>query len=191
MKRLGFVYKKPIAHSTKADEEAQQAFIDLYDGLSNSLLPNEKVLFVDAVHPEYQSRPAHGWFPKDQKTAIKTTSGRKRLNIHGALNFETSEFIFVKAEKINAITTQQLREKIEKAYPTMAAIYIILDNARYHHAKILQPWIESPERRVKLLFLPPYAPHFNPIERLWAVMHMSVTQIINITPPTTTSRLQF
>ena len=66
MKRLGFVYKKPIPLSTQADEEAQQAFIDLYEGLSNSLLPNEKVLFVDAVHPEYQSRPAHGWFPKDQ-----------------------------------------------------------------------------------------------------------------------------
>ena len=191
MKQLCFVHKRPIAHSTQADEEAQQAFIDLYEGLSNLLLPNEKVLFVDAVHPEYQSRPAHGWFPKDQKTAIKTTSGRKRLNIHGALDLETSEFIFVEAEKINAITTQQLAEKIEKAYPTMAVIHVMLDNARYHYAKILQPWLESPERRVKLLFLPPYTPHLNPIERLWAVMHMWVTQIINITPPSTNLRLQF
>ena len=72
----------------------------------NSLPPDEKVLFLDAVHPEYQSRPAHGWFPKDQKTAIKTTSGRKRVNIHGALDLEISEFIFVESERINAETTQ-------------------------------------------------------------------------------------
>ena len=84
MKRLGFVYKKPIALATQADEEAQQAFKDWYKATDgNSLLPNEKVLFSDAVHPEYQSRPAHGWFPKGQKTAIKTTSGRKRVNIRG------------------------------------------------------------------------------------------------------------
>ena len=175
MKRLGFVYKKPIALSTQADEEAQQAHIDFYEGLSNSLLPNEIILFVDAVHPEYQSRPAHGWFPKDQKTAIKTTSGRQRLNFHGALSLETLEFIFVESERINAETTQQLLEKIESFYSTMAVIHVILDNARYHHAKKLKAWLESPERRVKLHFLPSYAPHLNPIERLWAVMHMWVT----------------
>ena len=136
---------------------------------------NETILFADAVHPEYQSRPTHGWFPKDQKTAIKTTSGRKRINIQGAFDLETSKLIFVQGEKINAITTRQMLEKIEEAYATLSVIHVILDNARYHHAKILQPWLESPERRVKLHFSPPYAPHLNPIERFWAVMPVWVT----------------
>ena len=65
----------------------------------------EKVLFSDAVHPEYQNRPAHGWFPKGQKTAIKTTSGRKRFNIQGAFDFETFTFTYVQGETINAETT--------------------------------------------------------------------------------------
>ena len=42
-----------------------------------------------------------------------------------------------------------------------------LSDARYHHAKILQPWLDNPERRVKLHFLPAYAPNLNPIERLF------------------------
>ena len=67
MKRLGFVYKKSVPLSMQADEEAQQAFKDWYEGLLNSLLPNEKVLFADAVHPEYQSRPAHGLVPEGSK----------------------------------------------------------------------------------------------------------------------------
>ena len=99
------------------------------------------MLFSDAVHPEYQSRPAHGWFPKGGKPAVKTTSGRKRVNIQGALNLETFDFRFVQGEKINAQTTRQLLTKIETAYPA---------------------------RRMRLHFLPKYAPHLNPIERLWA-----------------------
>lgn len=175
MRRLGFEYKKPIALSTQATPEQQQAFIDWYERLMTSLPADETVLFSDAVHPEYQSRPAHGWFPKGQKTAVKTTSGRKRLNIQGALDLETFQFTFVEGEKINAETTRHMLEKIERAYPTQTAIHVILDNARYHHAKALKLWLESPKRRVKLHFLPSYAPHLNPIERLWGVMHAWVT----------------
>ena len=120
-------------------------------------------------------RPAHGWFPKTQKTAIKATSGRKRLNIQGALDLETFQFTFIEGEKINAQTTRQMLEKLEARNPARKLIHVFLDNARYHHAKILQPWLESSERRVKLHFLPPYAPHLNPIERLWGVMHKWVT----------------
>ena len=81
MKLMGFLYKKPISRSTRADEDAQRKYIDWYETLRRELDDNETILFADAVHPEYKSRPAHGWFPKDQKTAIKTTSGRKRINI--------------------------------------------------------------------------------------------------------------
>ena len=112
MKRMDFVYKKPIALAMQADEVAQQVYMDWYENLLNSLLPNGEVLFSDAVHPEYQSRPAHGWFPKNQKTAIKTTSGRKRFNLQGALNLDGLKFISVQGERINAQTTLQLLKKI-------------------------------------------------------------------------------
>jgi len=175
MRRLGVEYKKPLALCAQADPEQQQAFIDWDEALINALPPDETVLFSDAVHPEYQSRPAHGWFPKGQKTAVKTTSGRKRLNIQGALHLETFQFTFVEGARINAETTRQMLEKIEQSYPTQTAIHIILDNVRSHHAKILQPWLQSPERRVKLHVLPSYAPHLNAIDRLWGIMHKWVT----------------
>ncbi|MGH6867565.1 MAG: transposase, partial [Methylocella sp.] len=47
--------------------------------------------------------------------------------------------------------------------------------ARYHHARLVQDWLAQPVRRVVLHFIPPYCPHLNPIERLWAVMHRNVT----------------
>ena len=175
MCRLGFAYKKPVSLPARANEAEQEAFIADYEALMTGLNSDEMVVFSDAVHPTHQSRPAHGWFPKDQKTAIKTTSGRQRLNIQGALDLETFQFTFVEAEKINAQTTQQMLEKLERNNPAMTAIHVFLDNARYHHAKLLQPWLNSPDCKIKLHFLPAYAPHLNPIERLWGVMHKHVT----------------
>ncbi len=89
MRRLGFVYKKPQFLPAQADETMQADFIAQYEDLMTGLGADEMVVFSDAVHPEHQIRPAHGWFHKDQKTAIRATSGRKRFNIQGALDLET------------------------------------------------------------------------------------------------------
>ena len=59
--RLGFDYKKPKTLPRVADEAAQQEFIDHYDDLLRTLPADEAVYFADAVHPEYQTRPAYGW----------------------------------------------------------------------------------------------------------------------------------
>ena len=57
----------------------------------------------------------------------------------------------------------------------MSCIHVFLDNARYHHAKVVQGWMQRPGRRIVLHFVPSYCPHLNPIERLWKVMHENVT----------------
>ncbi|MCP5039292.1 MAG: IS630 family transposase, partial [Rhodobacteraceae bacterium] len=72
-------------------------------------------------------------------------------------------------------TTLQLLKKLERVYRKKRWIHVFLDNARYHHARMLRPWLERAECRIKLHFLPAYAPHLNPIERLWGVMHEHIT----------------
>ncbi len=105
MRRPGFEYKKPRLPPAQADEVKQAAFIAMYEALMTELAADGMVVFSDAVHPEHRSRPAHGRFPKGQKTALKATSGRRRLNIQGALDLETFRFTFVEGGKINAQTT--------------------------------------------------------------------------------------
>ncbi len=105
MRRPGFEYKKPRLPPAQADEVKQAAFIAMYEALMTELAADGMVVFSDAVHPEHRSRPAHARFPKGQKTALKATSGRRRLNIQGALDLETFQFTFVEGGKINAQTT--------------------------------------------------------------------------------------
>lgn len=43
----------------------------------------------------------------------------------------------------------------------------MLDNARIHHAKLIQPFLEENKERLELIFLPAYSPELNLIEGLW------------------------
>ena len=51
---------------------------------------------------------------------------------------------------------------------------MILDNAKIHHAKLLQDFLEENSERLELVFLPPYSPNLNKIEELWGWLKNSV-----------------
>ena len=173
--RLGLEYHKPDVIPRKLNVEKQKAFIESYDNLLNSLPDNEAVLFVDAVHPTHAARPVGCWAPKQEKLAIGQTSGRQRINIHGAINLETGQTRMIEVLTVDAASTIRLLDSIEALYPLLALIHVFLDNAPYHHAKLVQEWLAQPGRRIKLHFIPSYCPHLNPIERLWGLMHKNVT----------------
>lgn len=173
--RLGIEYRKPQSVPRKLDVATQQAFIDDYKLLQKSLLCDEVVMFADAVHPTHSARPAGCWAPKDVRVALEQNSGRERLNIHGAIDLETGKTRMVEVLTVNAESTIDLLSGIEKMYPDKHRIHVFLDNARYHHARLVKQWLERPGCRVKLHFIPPYCPHLDPIERLWGLMHKHVT----------------
>jgi transposase len=157
--RLGLEYHKPHVIPAKLDEDKQKAFIEDYEKLLNSLGDNEAVLFADAVHPTHAARPAGCWAPKQEKIAIEQTSGRERINIHGAIDLATGQTRMIEVVTVNADSTIRLLESIEALFPMLAYIHVFLDNARYHHAKLVQEWLARPGCRIKLHFIPSYCPH--------------------------------
>lgn len=173
--RLVMEHRRPYAVSRKLDPARQQAFIDGYNAPLNGLCDDEAVLFGDAVHPTHGARPVGCWGPKDTKVAIDQTSGRQRLNIHGAIDLETGNTRMIDVLTVDALSTIALLLSIEAMYPAKRLIHVFLDNARYHHARLVQDWLAKPGRRIKPHFIPPYCPHLNPIERLWGLMHQHVT----------------
>ena len=133
------------------------------------------LLSLSKGHPTHAARPAGCWAPKGETLAIEQTSGRQRINIHGAIDLETGQTRMIEAETIDAASTIKLLASIEALYPMLALIHVFLDNARYHHAKLVREWLAQPGRRIVLHFIPPYCPHLNPIERLSGLMHKYVT----------------
>ena len=173
--RLKLAYRKPEIVAAKLSAAKQEAFIKDYDRLARELDEDEAIVFGDAVHPTHQVRPAGCWAPQDQAVAITPSSGRDRVNIHGAIDLETGKTQMLEVPTVNAQTTILLLIAILAAHPSKRMIHLFLDNARYHHARLVKAWLAQNGQRLTLHFVPTYSPHLNPIERLWGLMHRNVT----------------
>lgn len=173
--RLGFVYKKPKIIPGKADRVKQEAFLKIYEETKTGLGVNDKIYFLDSTHPEHNTKPSCGWILRGKKNDkfVKTNTGRNRLNLNGALNFHDKTAIVLEEETINKEATINLLETIRKKQKN-GKVYLILDNASHHHAKIVKRWILH-HPRFKLIFLPTYSPNLNLIERLWRFFHQKAT----------------
>ena len=163
--RLDFSYKKPTHVPGKQDSTTQQAFIEEYDQIKANKGENDPVYFADATHPQHNSVPAYGWIKKGKEKELKANCGRQRLNINGAINIETMESVTGFYDTINAQAAIDLFAKIQAKHPDADAIYIIVDNARYYRSCLLKEHVEG--TKIKLIFLPPYSPNLNLIERYW------------------------
>lgn len=96
---------------------------------------------------------------------VKTSSGRQRFNVLGALNAVSLEMITVVNDSyINAWSVADLFRKIRKQHP-IGKIILILDNAKYQKCHVVQCAANMLD--IQLLYLPPYSPNLNLIERVW------------------------
>lgn len=173
--KLGFVYKKPKVVPGKANQEKQQQFLNAYNQIKETLAAKDQIYFVDSTHPTHNTQLSYGWILKGKANDkfIKTNNGRSRLNLNGALSLSDKSALILDEKTINSESTIRLLDAISQKQKHGKA-YLILDNASHHHAKIVRGWLLH-HPRFKLIFLPPYSPNLNLIERLWKFFHKQIT----------------
>jgi len=173
---LGFSYKQLSLFPTKADIEKQQQFIAEYTELKNNLTAKEDIVFIDGVHPQHNTKSSKAWIQKGTEKYIRTNTGRQRININGAYNPNNQDVIVREDDTINAQSTIELFKQIEQKYASDECIYAIADNARYYRSGLVKDFLKN--SKIKLIFLPPYSPNLNLIERLWKYLRKKVINTI-------------
>lgn len=163
--RLGFSYKKPSLVPGKADAAEQQKFLKQLLSLKRRKNPGDKLYYGDGMHPQHNSLPSYGWLPKGEEVALKSNTGRQRVNISGVLDADTHEVLVQEHQRLNAETTIDFFKLIERQNQRSKNIYLVLDNAGYYKGDKIREFLKT--SRIRILFLPPYAPNLNLIERLW------------------------
>ena len=175
LNRIGFSYKKTTEVPCEADPLKQKLFAEALSKILQEKEEGDVVYFVDGVHPTHNSRSTYAWIEKGKEFQQPTVSGRDRVNFNGLLNaYDVTDVIALDCECVNAESTKELYELALKKHPNAKNIYIISDNARYYHNKELQNWVE--DNRIKQIFLPPYSPNLNLIDRLWKFLRKKSNQ---------------
>ncbi|PEN85512.1 IS630 family transposase, partial [Bacillus cereus] len=88
-------------------------------------------------------------------------------------DYEKGKILCMEEERFDAKVFLSFLHQVLKQYPE-GKIVMVLDNARIHHAKLIQPFLEKYNSRLELVFLPPYSPNLNPIEGLWKWLKSSI-----------------
>ena len=117
-------------------------------------------MFMDATHPQHNPVISYGWIKRGKEHAVKSNTGRRRLNINGAIDVQRMSAEIRFDDTIDAVSTIALFKQIEHANRLAKRITIICDNARGYCSKAVAGYLEN--SRIHLLFLPPYSPNLNP-----------------------------
>jgi transposase len=166
LKRLGFSYKKNRLVPSQADPELQRQFVQWLAGLHQHMKPEDRLYFGDAVHFKHNAEAGYAWSEVGDPHHIPANTGRQRYNVLGAYCIQTHEHLFVLTpDNINQEKVIEFLGLLRAKHAEGGQIYLILDNARYHHAHRVQA--AARHQRIRLEYLPPYSPNLNPIERLW------------------------
>ena len=100
-----------------------------------------------------------------ERLFLQSSSGRKRYNVLGAYSNRDTRLITITNEDyINSDTIVELLLKINNAHPD-SKVTLVMDNARYQRCNKVMD--KAKDLGIHLLFLPPYSPNLNLIERLW------------------------
>ena len=161
IKKWGYRFNVPRPWPLKQDEELRETFRqELAELLDND---EQEIWFCDETGVLGDPRPCRRWMKKGEAGTVPFLGKHLRSNVVGAVHPKTGELFSLIVSHMNTDMFQVFLNQFAKETEGRNVV-LILDNATWHKVKRLN-W-----HHVDPLYLPPYSPDLNPIERLWLVM---------------------
>lgn len=158
-----FRLKVPQPWPDRQDEEQRDAFKQkLQTWLQDHSID---IWYMDETGIEGDPRPRRRWAEKGEKTRVTKNGGHLRANVTGMICPRTGEFYALEFSHSDSVVFQTFLEHANRDVTrSRPSNFLVCDNASWHKNKNLD-WGDF-----KPVFLPPYSPDLNPIERLWRIM---------------------
>ena len=134
------------------------------------------VWFEDECHFEQHGSRCVMWVPPEQTDPIVFHAPtRKSVAVFGAVSSAHGRLVVQRGDPFNAATFLAFLKKVLRHRRRGRCLVVVLDNAKYHHAILLSPWLDAHRDVLQLDFLPPYSPELNHQERVWKLARRLVT----------------
>ena len=131
------------------------------------------------VRLEHEAETRRMWLPRGQRTKLSVDRKKTSQSFFGALSL-TSKKVKLYPIEGNQNTEQTILalDRLQRETET-EKIAVVLDNARFHHAKALTDLYEPGQllERITPIHLPPYAPDHNPVEHVWNAAKSNIANI--------------
>ena len=147
----------------EASEEKRATYQELIKDI-----PPQSVVYIDESGIEMSDCKDRGWGKKNQKLVGKKIGKYyERTNIiAGYVNHKSIAPMIFNGSCNTKLFETWVEEFLIKEL--QAGQFVVMDNAAFHRSQKARDLIQSVG--CKVIFIPPYSPDFNPIEKFWANM---------------------
>ena len=101
-----------------------------------------------------------GFAPKGQPPVLPVETRRERVNMLSAISSQGNVRFMVYQDSMDQRRLIQFMQRLIST--SERKVFLILDNLRVHHGKLVSSWLEKHKAQMEVFFLPPYAPEYNP-----------------------------
>lgn len=162
----GFTPQKPKKQAYEQCSKKVQKWLDEeYPAIkAQAKQENAEIFWGDETGVKNQCNHGRSYAPKGKTPVKKSMSKRFSVNMVSAVNNQGKVHFMIYSDTMNSERLIEFMKQLIKASP--GKVYLILDNLRVHHSKVVKEWVEKNKKKISLFYLPSYSPERNPDEYL-------------------------
>jgi len=166
LKRWGYTPQKPLRRAYEQNPKAVKKWLDeQYPAIvGRAKTEQAEIHWGDETGLCNDSQHGRSYAPRGQTPAIRLPAKKERINLISSITNQGKVRFMLYRNTMNAKTLIKFLKRLIK--DVGQKIYLILDNLRVHHSKVVQHWLEEHKEQIELFFLPSYSPELNPDEYL-------------------------
>jgi putative transposase len=174
--RAGFVWRRPRPVLGRKDPDYRRKLEEIQDLLAG-LPEDETAVFQDEVDVHLNPKIGSCWMLRGEQAEVVTPGDNVKRHLAGSLVWRTGTLLVSLAgTRRNAELFVAHLEDLRRRLRNWRVIHVICDNASFHDCRKVREFLATWGHRVRLHYLPKYAPETNPIERIWWRMHDVLTR---------------
>jgi putative transposase len=181
LRSAGLVWRRPRPVIRPKDPDREKKLLALRS-LLRDLPADETAVFMDEVDVNLNPKVGCEWMVRGQQAAVETPGNNEKRYLAGSIHWRTGRVILTEGkpkEGRSAALFLRHLDDLRRAFRHYKVIHVLCDNAGTHTAegsKLVRAYLKEWGHRVKVHYLPKYAPDTNPIERVWWRLHEAVTR---------------
>lgn len=175
LKRWGYTPQKPLKKAYEQSPAAVGKWLDeQYPAIAKrAKAEGAEIHWGDETGLRSDDVRGRGYAPRGQTPVLRINAKREGLSVLSTVTNKGEMRWKVFAGALNAkiligFLTRLIRQRKGK-------IFLILDNLRVHHSKLVKQWLAENSKQIEAFYLPSYSPELNPDELLNADLKHSIT----------------
>lgn len=176
LRHLKFVWRRPrpVVGPDDPDYVGKLAAIRR---LLSELPEDETAVFQDEVDVHLNPKIGSCWMVRGRQSEVVTPGNNQKRHLAGSLHWRTGTLLVsAPATRRNTELFLEHLDDLRRSLRGYRVIHVICDNAAFHNSRAVREYLTQWGHRIRVHFLPRYAPETNPIERIWWRMHETVTR---------------